>query len=55
MRPSRHETWQASAHVEHILGKLGVGRRTEIATWVMTVTLPTTAARSTQHDAVAAR
>jgi DNA-binding CsgD family transcriptional regulator len=27
----------ASAHVEHILAKLGVTRRTEIATWVATV------------------
>jgi DNA-binding CsgD family transcriptional regulator len=27
----------ASAHVEHILAKLGVARRTEIATWVATV------------------
>jgi len=27
----------ASAHVEHSLAKLGVGRRTEIATWVTTV------------------
>jgi DNA-binding NarL/FixJ family response regulator len=26
-----------SAHVEHILAKLGVGRRTEIATWATTV------------------
>src|SRR5690606_29143307 len=25
----------ASAHVEHILAKLGVSRRTEIAAWVM--------------------
>jgi DNA-binding CsgD family transcriptional regulator len=30
----------ASAHVEHILAKLGVGRRAEIATWVTTVTRP---------------
>jgi DNA-binding CsgD family transcriptional regulator len=27
----------ASAHVEHILAKLGVARRAEIATWVATV------------------
>jgi DNA-binding CsgD family transcriptional regulator len=27
----------ASAHVEHILAKLGVARRTEIATWVSTI------------------
>jgi DNA-binding CsgD family transcriptional regulator len=26
-----------SAHVEHILAKLGVSRRAEIATWVATV------------------
>ena len=30
----------ASAHVEHILAKLGVARRTEIATWVATVARP---------------
>ncbi|HEX5148183.1 MAG TPA: LuxR C-terminal-related transcriptional regulator, partial [Candidatus Limnocylindrales bacterium] len=30
----------ASAHVEHILAKLGVARRAEIATWVATVTRP---------------
>ena len=28
----------ASAHVEHILAKLGVTRRTEIATWVASIT-----------------
>ncbi|MFL5680342.1 MAG: LuxR C-terminal-related transcriptional regulator [Chloroflexota bacterium] len=27
----------ASAHVEHILAKLGVTRRTEIATWVASI------------------
>jgi DNA-binding CsgD family transcriptional regulator len=27
-------TRTASAHVEHILAKLGVGRRVEIAAWV---------------------
>jgi DNA-binding CsgD family transcriptional regulator len=32
----------ASAHVEHILAKLGVARRAEIATWV--ASLPSTAA-----------
>jgi DNA-binding CsgD family transcriptional regulator len=31
-----------SAHVEHILSKLGVSRRAEIATWVATVRLPST-------------
>jgi len=30
----------ASAHVEHILAKLGVARRAEIATWVATVARP---------------
>jgi DNA-binding CsgD family transcriptional regulator len=45
----------ASAHVEHILAKLGVARRAEIATWVATVTRQTAAAPSTQHGAVAAR
>lgn len=29
-----------SAHVEHILAKLGASRRTEIATWTSTVALP---------------
>jgi DNA-binding NarL/FixJ family response regulator len=33
-----------SAHVEHILDKLGAARRTEIATWVAT-TLPPSAVR----------
>jgi DNA-binding CsgD family transcriptional regulator len=28
----------ASAHVEHILAKLGVARRTEIAAWTSTIT-----------------
>ncbi len=31
----------ASAHVEHILAKLGVARRAEIATWVASVARPT--------------
>ena len=30
----------ASSHVEHILAKLGVTRRAEIATWVATVSVP---------------
>jgi DNA-binding CsgD family transcriptional regulator len=30
----------ASAHVEHILAKLGVARRAEIATWVAAVSRP---------------
>jgi DNA-binding CsgD family transcriptional regulator len=29
-----------SAHVEHILAKLGANRRAEIATWVATVAQP---------------
>ena len=29
-----------SAHVEHILAKLGAGRRAEIATWVASISLP---------------
>lgn len=39
-----------SAHVEHILAKLGVSRRTEIASWVTTIARPEpagTAARDT--------
>jgi DNA-binding CsgD family transcriptional regulator/tetratricopeptide (TPR) repeat protein len=36
----------ASAHVEHILAKLGVARRAEIATWVATVGRPHAAATS---------
>lgn len=31
----------AGAHIEHILAKLGVTRRAEIATWVVTVSRPT--------------
>ena len=42
----------ASAHVEHILAKLGVARRVEIATWVTTISRSNTAA--TQHEGVAA-
>ena len=34
-----------SAHVEHILAKLGVARRTEVAAWVATVSRPVSAAR----------
>jgi DNA-binding NarL/FixJ family response regulator len=29
-----------SSHVEHILAKLGVNRRAEVATWVATVAQP---------------
>jgi DNA-binding CsgD family transcriptional regulator len=39
-----------SAHVEHVLAKLGAARRTEIASWVATITLPATIA----HGNVAA-
>jgi DNA-binding CsgD family transcriptional regulator len=34
----------ASSHVEHILAKLGVSRRSEIAVWASTVTMPIPAA-----------
>jgi DNA-binding CsgD family transcriptional regulator len=40
----------ASSHVEHILAKLGVTRRAEIATWVATVTPPTAAAGPTRPE-----
>ena len=33
-----------SAHVEHILAKLGAGRRAEIAAWVATITATSAAA-----------
>ena len=33
----------ASSHVEHILAKLGVTRRAEIAAWTATVTRPAAA------------
>ena len=45
----------ASAHVEHILAKLGVGRRTEIATWVATVSRPAEDTSSRRQVAVAHR
>jgi hypothetical protein len=49
----------ASAHVEHILAKLGVTRRAEIAAWVATIARPSSTeprepARSRQDVAVAA-
>jgi DNA-binding NarL/FixJ family response regulator len=44
----------ASAHVEHILAKLGVTRRAEIATWVATVSA-SGSGRDRQEQAVAAR
>lgn len=43
----------ASAHVEHILAKLGVARRAEIATWVAAVARPE--ARAAREGAIAAR
>jgi DNA-binding CsgD family transcriptional regulator len=43
----------ASAHVEHILAKLGVARRAEIAAWVTTIRQATNGATA-QHDGVAA-
>ena len=44
----------ASAHVEHILAKLGVTRRAEIAAWVATVA-PSAAGRDRSDAEVAAR
>ena len=44
----------ASAHVEHILAKLGVSRRAEIAAWVATVA-PSAAGRDRLDAEVAAR
>jgi DNA-binding CsgD family transcriptional regulator len=44
----------ASAHVEHILAKLGVARRAEIAAWVSTVSAPTPH-RASEEPAVAGR
>jgi DNA-binding NarL/FixJ family response regulator len=45
----------ASAHVEHILAKLGVARRAEIATWVATVARPPVEPSSSRQTASAAR
>ena len=46
----------ASSHVEHILAKLGVTRRAEIAAWTATIARPEPAARpSGGGTAVAAR
>jgi len=45
----------ASAHVEHILAKLGVARRAEIATWVATVARPDTTADPSREGLVATR
>jgi DNA-binding CsgD family transcriptional regulator len=44
----------ASSHVEHILAKLGVSRRAEIAAWVATVA-PSPAGRDRSDAVVAAR
>ncbi len=45
----------ASAHVEHILAKLGVARRAEVATWVANVQPPTNPSPSPGHAVVARR
>ncbi len=45
----------ASSHVEHILAKLGVTRRAEIAAWTATVGRPATADRAGGGTAVATR
>ena len=44
----------ASAHVEHILAKLGVSRRAEIATWVATVARGAWSAEAARGERVAA-
>lgn len=44
----------ASAHVEHILAKLGVGRRAEVATWVATIRGGTDERRTTPPRAAVA-
>jgi DNA-binding CsgD family transcriptional regulator/tetratricopeptide (TPR) repeat protein len=45
----------ASAHVEHILAKLGVARRTEIATWVAAVARPSDVSTTTERAVLARR
>lgn len=45
----------ASAHVEHILAKLGVARRAEIATWVATVAHPVGSVPESRAGAIAHR
>jgi DNA-binding CsgD family transcriptional regulator len=45
----------ASAHVEHILAKLGVARRAEIATWVATVGRPADERSTTRQGVIANR
>ena len=44
-----------SAHLEHILAKLGAMRRAEVATWVSTVRAPGMAAASSPVTGVARR
>ena len=48
-------TKTASAHVEHILAKLGVTRRAEIAAWVATVSASGAARRGSEEPVAAAR
>jgi len=45
----------ASSHVEHILAKLGVARRVEIATWVATVMRPSEPPQMTRQGALTHR
>ncbi len=45
----------ASAHVEHILAKLGVARRAEIATWAATVARPADASPTPERPVLARR
>ncbi|MEX0709904.1 MAG: AAA family ATPase [Chloroflexota bacterium] len=45
----------ASAHVEHILAKLGVARRAEIATWVATIARSTAPSATTDGAVLAHR
>jgi DNA-binding CsgD family transcriptional regulator/tetratricopeptide (TPR) repeat protein len=45
----------ASAHVEHILAKLGVARRAEIATWVATVAHPAAGVPDSRPGVIASR
>jgi DNA-binding CsgD family transcriptional regulator len=44
-----------SAHIEHILAKLGVSRRAEIAAWTSTIVTPPTPTTSATGGATAAR
>jgi DNA-binding CsgD family transcriptional regulator len=45
----------ASAHVEHILAKLGVARRAEIATWAATVAHPAAGVPGSRPGVIASR